>query len=242
MNNIDELLQTMNADNILDVATGRGDFLFLLQEKLGCFGNGIGIDVKPAEQWKSERVSELPIHFQQMDATHLDFADNTFDLVSISNSLHHLPDPCVTIAEMVRVLKPGGHFVLYEMVTDNQTSEQQTHTLLHQWWGKVDTASGICHRSPYERNELIKLIQCSELDNWQIMDDIDLSSDPFDPETLNILDKNIDSYLGKTKDAELINEGVSLRLRLQTIGFRAATELFALGEKVGHCIDDWNDV
>lgn len=232
MTTIDEMLQTIHAETILDVATGRGDFLLSLQQQLGSFGNGIGIDIKQSEEWTSEKFSELPIVFQTMDAAQLDFADNSFDLVSISNSLHHLPDPCKTLAEMVRVLKPGGHFILYEMYTDNQTVEQQTHTLLHQWWGKVDTASGICHRSPYTREELIQLIQCSELDNWQILDDVDLSGDPFDPETLNILDKNIDNYLGKTKDAELINEGVSLRLRLQNIGFQSATELFALGEKV----------
>lgn len=232
MNNIDELLQTITANKILDVATGRGDFLLLLQEKLGSFGDGIGVDVKTSDQWESEKFSESPIHFQKMDASQLDFADNSFDLVSISNSLHHLPDPCKTIAEMVRVLKPGGHFILYEMYTDNQTAEQETHTLLHQWWGKVDTATGICHRSPYQRAELLKLIECSELKNWQIVDDVDLSGDPFDPETLNILDKNIDNYLDKTKDADLINEGVTLRQRLQNIGFQSATELFALGEKI----------
>jgi ubiquinone/menaquinone biosynthesis C-methylase UbiE len=234
MADISELLCSVKAVNILDVATGRGDFLLLLHENLGSFGCGIGIDVKPSEEWKSDKFSELPITFQQMDASKLDFADASFDLVSISNSLHHLPDPCLTLAEMVRVLKPGGHFIVYEMYTDHQTTEQQTHTLLHQWWGKVDTASGICHRSPYTRQELIKLIECSDLENWQLLEDVDLTGDRFDPEMLAILDKNIDNYLAKTKDADLINEGVSLRQRLQTVGFQSATELFALAEKVVH--------
>ncbi len=233
MNNIEELLHNVKAEKILDIATGRGDFLLLLQENLGAFGTGIGVDVKSSEDWESDKFSEQPITFMQMDASKLDFGDASFDLVSISNSLHHLPDPCQTLAEMVRVLKPGGHFILYEMYTDNQTPEQQTHTLLHQWWGKIDTAAGICHRSPYTRDELIKLIECSELGHWQILDDVDLSGDAFDPETFAILDKNIDNYLAKTKNADLINEGVSLRLRLQTIGFQSATELFALGEKTG---------
>jgi SAM-dependent methyltransferase len=234
MIDISKSLNSIFAENILDVATGRGDFLLLLHENLGTFGSAIGIDIKRFDEWESDKFSELPIRFQTMDASNLDFADASFDLVSISNSLHHLVDPCQTLAEMVRVLKPGGHFILYEMFTDHQTPEQQTHTLLHQWWGKVDTASGICHRSPYTRDELIKLIECSDLDNWQMMDDVDLSGDPFDPETLAILDKNIDNYLAKTKAADLINEGVSLRQRLQTIGFQSATELFALAEKVAH--------
>jgi SAM-dependent methyltransferase len=231
MTNVDELLQTIHADKLLDVATGRGDFLLSLQQQLGTFGSGIGIDVKTNDEWKSDKFSELPITFMQMDAANLEFSNDSFDLVSISNSLHHMPDPCKTLAEMVRVLKPGGHFILYEMYTDNQTPMQQTHTLLHQWWGKIDTAAGICHRSPYTRDELIKLIEYSDLDHWQLLDDLDLSGDLFDLETLNILEKNIDSYLAKTKDAELLNESVSLRQRLQSIGFQSATELFALGEK-----------
>ncbi|PKN95662.1 MAG: hypothetical protein CVU45_00425 [Chloroflexi bacterium HGW-Chloroflexi-7] len=231
MKTVDEFLHAIHAEKLLDVATGRGDFLLSLQQQLGFLGSGIGIDIKPSDEWDSDKFTELPITFMQMDASNLEFEDASFDLVSISNSLHHMPDPCKTLAEMVRVLKPGGCFILYEMFTDNQTPEQQTHTLLHQWWGKVDTASGICHRSPYTRDELITLIKCSDLDNWQLLEDVDLSGDPFDLETFNILDKNIDNYLAKTKDAVLINEGVSLRQRLQTIGFQSATELFALGEK-----------
>jgi SAM-dependent methyltransferase len=232
MTTVDELLNSIRAESLLDVATGRGDFLLSLQQHLGSFGSGIGIDIKPFEEWQSDKFTELPITFVQMDASHLDFADASFDVVSISNSLHHLPNPCKTLAEMVRILRPGGFFILYEMYTDNQTPEQQTHTLLHQWWGKVDTASGICHRSPYTREELIELIKCSELDNWQLVDDVDLSGDPFDPETLSIINKNVDNYLAKTKDAALINEGANLRQRLQTVGFQSATELFALGVKI----------
>lgn len=231
MKTVDAILNAIHAETLLDVATGRGDFLLSLQQQLGSFGSGIGIDNKPSDEWKSDKFTDLPITFMQMDASQLEFEDASFDLVSISNSLHHMPDPCKTLAEMVRVLKPGGCFILYEMYTDNQTPEQQTHTLLHQWWGKVDSTSGICHRSPYTRDELIKLIECSTLDNWQLLDDLDLSGDAFDPEMLNILNKNIDNYLAKTKEADLINEAVSLRQRLQTIGFQSATELFALGEK-----------
>ncbi len=96
----------------------------------------------------------------------------------------------------------------------------------------MDTASGVSHRSPYTRDELIKLIECSQLGRWQLLDDVDLSGDPFDPESLAIIDKNIDKYMARTNDAALINEGVSLRQRMQTTGFQSATELFALSEKV----------
>jgi SAM-dependent methyltransferase len=44
------------------------------------------------------------------DATKLPFADNSFDVVITSEVLEHIQDDVAAIAEMVRVLKPGGHF------------------------------------------------------------------------------------------------------------------------------------
>ena len=44
------------------------------------------------------------------DATKLPFADSSFDVVITSEVLEHIQDDVAAIAEMVRVLKPGGHF------------------------------------------------------------------------------------------------------------------------------------
>ncbi len=44
------------------------------------------------------------------DATRLPFADGSFDVVITSEVLEHIQDDVAAIAEMVRVLKPGGHF------------------------------------------------------------------------------------------------------------------------------------
>ncbi len=44
------------------------------------------------------------------DATRLPFADDSFDVVITSEVLEHIQDDVAAIAEMVRVLKPGGHF------------------------------------------------------------------------------------------------------------------------------------
>jgi SAM-dependent methyltransferase len=44
------------------------------------------------------------------DATRLPFADDAFDVVITSEVLEHIQDDVAAIAEMVRVLKPGGHF------------------------------------------------------------------------------------------------------------------------------------
>lgn len=48
------------------------------------------------------------IHFSVQDATCLPYAEETFDAVVISNALHIMPEPEKALAEIRRVLKPGG--------------------------------------------------------------------------------------------------------------------------------------
>ena len=226
-----DLLHNMSSSNILDVATGRGDFLLFLQQNLAHFGAGTGIDIKSIEAWKSENFKGLPIQFTQMDAGCLNFSDGEFDLVSISNSLHHLPDPQHSISEMVRVLQSGGNFILREMFSDGLTPEQQTHDLLHRWWGKIDTQSGVIHNPPYTRSELIALLEQSGITQWNYFNEKDLSGDPLDPEMVKELDEIIDTYQKKTTDSKLMEEGDRLRERVHSIGFQSATQLFAIGVK-----------
>ena len=51
-------------------------------------------------------------NFRVMDALNMEFPDNTFDLVWACESGEHMPDKAAYVAEMVRVLKPGGTLVL----------------------------------------------------------------------------------------------------------------------------------
>jgi ubiquinone/menaquinone biosynthesis C-methylase UbiE len=75
-----------------------------------------------------------------MDAERLCFEDDSFDTVAISASLRHLSHIQRVLDEMVRVLKPGGHFIAAEMHRDGQTEAELTSVYLHQWVAQVDTA------------------------------------------------------------------------------------------------------
>jgi len=79
-----------------------------------------GIDISPdmieladrrAEAWKlSDRV-----RFQMADVSALPFPDNQFDLVVSTLSLHHWRDPVSGLAEVRRVLRPGGKASIYDV-------------------------------------------------------------------------------------------------------------------------------
>jgi ubiquinone/menaquinone biosynthesis C-methylase UbiE len=231
MSTLEETLHSLHADKILDVATGKGDFILLLKDNLGSFGNAIGVDMKKFDLWSDGKFDPTCVRFEVMDGARLEFEEGSFDLVSISNSVHHLMEPQKVFSEMFRVLKPGGFFVFCEMYSDRQEPTQLTHTLLHQWWGRIDSSLGIYHRSPYKRAELMEHLKATRIKSWEFFDEADLSGDPLDAGLISELETIIANYQAKTQDTVFISEGDELRKRVKTIGFHSAPQLFAIGRK-----------
>lgn len=74
-----------------------------------------GIDIDEARIRKALAATDRPnLHFRVMDATRLDFPDGSFDIASTSLVLHEIPQPERAFAEMVRVLRPGGHLIVHD--------------------------------------------------------------------------------------------------------------------------------
>ncbi len=96
----------------LDVATGKGAVLFPLAQAIGPSGKVIGVDI--SQQMLQETAKEVRaenidwVDLQQMDAEHLNFPDNCFDVVFCGFALFFLPSIPTALSEFKRVLKPGG--------------------------------------------------------------------------------------------------------------------------------------
>ena len=59
--------------------------------------------------WQAKaKTHSSRLHFSVQDATSLPYAEETFDAAVISNALHIMPEPEKALAEIRRVLKPGG--------------------------------------------------------------------------------------------------------------------------------------
>ena len=67
-------------------------------------------------RWHSLRDQALPV---QGDSERLPFQDGAFDIVTCANSFHHYPHQDRAVAEMHRVLKPGGRLLLLDGCRDN---------------------------------------------------------------------------------------------------------------------------
>lgn len=228
-----EFLGFFNAGRVLDLATGRGGNIQHLLESLREITEVIGVDINPkmAENFEQQFIGK-PVSFRVMDASQLEFPDGSFDTVSIGNSLHHLQQLPVSLGEMLRVLKPGGHLIIQEMYRDTEIESQLTHVLLHHWWAAVDTAHGIPHYETFTRVQLRRLIESLSLVGLKTMDIDDRTSNAFEPETLQKVGAAIDQYIEKAADHEgLVARGEALRQRLARTGFLGAPALLAIGKK-----------
>jgi len=97
---------------VLDVATGRGAALFPAANRVGPTGAVIGIDLAEGmvayTRAAVERRGETRVSVRQMDAEQLAFGEESFDRVLCSFAVFFFPDVPRVLAEMRRVLRPGG--------------------------------------------------------------------------------------------------------------------------------------
>jgi len=105
---------------ILDVGCGTGMFASRLRAALPHV-EVYAIDLvsemltKGQRRWRLHRGHVFPI---QGDSERLPFSSGTFDIVTCSNSFHHYPHQDRAIAEMRRVLRPGGRLMVIDGYRD----------------------------------------------------------------------------------------------------------------------------
>ena len=102
----------------IDVATGTGDFALELSHAAGENGYIIGTDFCiPMLDLASRKLQGQPgIELVTANAESLPFASDLFDCATIGFALRNVADVRATIAEMVRVTKPGGRVISLEIV------------------------------------------------------------------------------------------------------------------------------
>jgi len=103
------------ARRVLDVGCGVGHWTRTLLPELSPEATVVGVD--PEAAWvEAARQHALParVTFQRATAEALPFPDGAFDLVTCQTVLIHVRDATVALAEMLRVLRPGGTLLLAE--------------------------------------------------------------------------------------------------------------------------------
>ncbi len=104
---------------VLDLATGTADVPLVLLEANSNVSKAVGIDLaeKMLEQGRlkiAQKGLEEKIKLLKGDINSLPFSDNIFDCVTISFGIRNVPDPKKVLAQMLRVLRPGGRALILE--------------------------------------------------------------------------------------------------------------------------------
>jgi len=114
-------LQPFRPKQMLDIATGTGDFAILAAKELKP-EHLIGADISEGmmaigrEKVKAAGLSDV-ISFQKEDCLNLSFPDNTFDAVTAAFGIRNFQNLDKGLAEICRVLKKNGHLSIVELTT-----------------------------------------------------------------------------------------------------------------------------
>jgi arsenite methyltransferase len=116
-----ELIAPRPGERLLDVASGAGTSAILAARELGCDVVGVeyGADaVREAQVAADDAGVGDRVGFVAGDAEALPFDDREFDAVLCECSLCTFADKRLAVAEIARVLRPGGRFALADVVAD----------------------------------------------------------------------------------------------------------------------------
>lgn len=150
-------------DTVIDLGSGAGNDCFIAREEVGETGKVIGIDFTPPMIEKAiqnaKKLGFTNVHFIQGDIENMPVASNTADVVVSNCVLNLVPDKEEVIKEIYRVLKPGGHFSISDIVLIGELPENLRKS--------AEMYAG-CVSGAIQKNEYLEFISAVGFNNISI--------------------------------------------------------------------------
>lgn len=123
-----EFAKIKKGDVIIDLGSGAGNDAFIARHETGETGKVIGIDFTPAMIEKARHNAEVRgyknVEFRQGDIEKMPVTANAADVIVSNCVLNLVPNKNAVIKEIYRVLKPGGHFSISDIVLEGELPTQ----------------------------------------------------------------------------------------------------------------------
>lgn len=239
MKKLEAIINGIDKPSILDVATGGGGFIHLIQSICPKYSKIVGVDSNDqALEAARKRFDDEFISFHKMDALNMTFSEASFDIVTLSNSLHHLKDIKAVIQEMEKVLKPGGFLIINEMYSDVDSEKRKTHVMMHHFWAEIDRLNDIVHHKTMKRQEIIEKLcdttTLSMIEAWDMNYQEDHSVELSEEDYLyleNTLEQSLKRIPEDVDSEQYRYMAEQLKIRLHDIGFDSANQLLVVFKK-----------
>lgn len=131
------LLAVSPGDLVLEAGCGLGAEARAMASRVGATGLAVGLDASRAMLAGAAATDGPAVSWVQADAGQLPLASSRFAACRVERMLQHVPDPGAVVAELARVLRPGGQLVALEpdwgtFVVDSRF-RATTRTVLDTW-------------------------------------------------------------------------------------------------------------
>lgn len=141
-------------DVVIDLGSGAGNDVFIARHETGETGKVIGIDFTQAMIEKARKNAGIRgfnnVEFRQGDIEDMPVTSNAANVVVSNCVLNLVPNKHKVFSEIYRVLKPGGHFSISDIVLDGVLPEK---------WKAVAELYAGCISGAIQREEYLAIIQ-----------------------------------------------------------------------------------
>lgn len=193
-----EFAQIKEGDIVIDLGSGAGNDAFIARRIAGEKGKVIGIDFTEAmiarARDNAEKLGYNNVEFRQGDIESMPVTSNKADVIVSNCVLNLVPNKYKVFSEIYRVLKPGGHFSISDIVLEGPLPEK---------WKEVAELYAGCVSGAIQKSEYLGIIDEAGFSNITLQKD----------KTIVIPDEILAEYLS----AEEIDEYKKGKVRITSV-------------------------